>query len=96
MFVPEEIDYNSMTVRELQEVCRERGITIRGTKADVVLRLRRNDEGLLGDTVDDETEAPSEEAVEVELDAPVEETAVTEGENNATDSEQGELIDKEE
>ena len=85
-----------LSLYELQKVCRERGITIRGTKADVVLRLRRNDEGLLGNTVDNETEAPSEEAVEVELDAPVEETAVTEGENNATDSEQGELIDKEE
>ncbi len=95
LFVPDEVDYNSMTVRELQKVCKERNITIRGTKAEVVLRLKRHDEGLLGDTVDDEIETPSQEAVDVELDAPSQE-AVTEGEKNATDSKQGEFIDEEE
>ena len=84
-----------MTVRELQKVCKERDITIRGTKAEVVLRLKRNDEGLLGDTVDSEIEAPLEEAADIELDAPSQE-AVTEGEENAADSEQRKLIDEEE
>lgn len=92
-----DIDYNSMTVRELQDVCRERGLTIRGTKADVVLRLRRNDEGITEDTQPEEnvTEAPSEEAAEVTLDAPAEEAAVTEEvENNDESSEQTENIDE--
>ena len=35
------INYDSSTIRELQDICRERGLTIRGTKAEVVLRLRR-------------------------------------------------------
>ena len=88
------IDYNSWTVRELQEECRERGITIRGTKAEVVLRLRRNDDGIMDDTANGESEAPSEEAAEETQDAPSEE-AVTPGDENA-DSEQGEYTSEEE
>lgn len=95
IFVREETDYNSNTVRELQEICKERGITIRGTKAEVVLRLKRHDEGLLGDTVDNEIDTPSQEAVDVELDTPSQE-AVTEGENNAANSEQREYNSEEE
>ena len=88
------IDYNSWTVRELQEECRERGITIRGTKAEVVLRLRRHDDGIMDDTANGESEAPSEEAVEEAQDAPSEE-AVTTGDENA-DSEQGDYTSEEE
>ena len=88
------IDYNSWTVRELQEECRERGITIRGTKAEVVLRLRRDDDGIMDDTANGESEAPSEEAVEEAQDAPSEE-AVTTGDENAN-SEQGEYTSEEE
>ena len=88
------IDYNSWTVRELQEECRERGITIRGTKAEVVLRLRRNDDGIMDDTANGESEAPSEEAAEETQDAPSEE-AVTIGDENAN-SEQGEYTSEEE
>ena len=81
-----DINYDSMTVRELQVICRERGLTIRGTKAEVVLRLRRNDEGITEtQPTEDETEAPSEEAAEEELDAPADEAAVTE-EVNENDS----------
>jgi|TARA_B110001452_G_C15223506_1_gene424119 hypothetical protein len=78
------INYDSSTIRELQDICRERGLTIRGTKAEVVLRLRRDDDGITeNQPTEDETEAPSQEAAEEELDAPVEETAVTEEvENN--------------
>lgn len=74
-------DYDAMTVVELRDLCRDRGLTIRGTKAEVVLRLRRDDEGLTQDIVEsdeDETEAPSEEAAEESLDAPAEEAAATE------------------
>ena len=73
------INYDSMTVRELQDVCRERNLTIRGTKAEVVLRLKRDDEGISEIAPEEsEPEAPLEEAAEVTLDTPVEETAVTE------------------
>ena len=92
-----DIDYDSMTVAELRDVCRDRGLTIRGTKAEVVLRLRRDDEGITEDTQpDDETETPAEEAaVEESSDAPAEEAAVTEEvTNNDESSEQEEDIDE--
>ena len=60
-----------------------------------MLRLKRHDEGLLGDTVDNEIDAPSQEAVDIELDTPSQE-AVTEGENNGANSEQGEYTNEEE
>ena len=92
-----EMDYDSWTQKELQEECRQRGLTIRGTKAEVVLRLRRDDDGIVEQETEDETEAPSEEAAEEELDAPSEESeAVTEevtdndnsGETSNTDEEE--------
>lgn len=73
-----DVDYHSWTVRELQDECRERGITIRGTKSEVVLRLRHDDEGILTQETEGETEAPSEEAAEDLSDAPVDDTAATE------------------
>ena len=95
----EEMDYGSWTQKELQDECRQRGLTIRGTKAEVVLRLRRDDDGIVEQETEDETEAPSEEseAAEDELDAPSEESeAVTEevtdngnsGETSNTDEEE--------
>ena len=91
-------NYDSMTVRELQDICRERGLTIRGTKAEVVLRLRRNDEGITEDTQpDDEAEAPAEEAAaEDESDAPAEEAAATIGDEDAPDSGQEQINDTDE
>ena len=76
-------DYNSWTVVELREECRKRNITIRGTKAEVVLRLRQDDEGTQSNQ-DDVTEAPVTPvtAVEETLDAPVD-TAATEVEQDA-------------
>lgn len=73
-----EIDYNSYTVRELQSICKERGITIRGTKSEVVLRLRRDDAGIVEQPTKGEIEAPSQEAAEVEPDAPSQEAATEE------------------
>ena len=89
-------DYDSMTVAELRDICRDRGLTIRGTKAEVVLRLRRDDEGITEETQpDDETEAPAEAAAEESSDAPAEEAAVTEEvTNNDESSEQEENIDE--
>jgi hypothetical protein len=87
-------DYNSMTISELREVCRERGITIRGTKGEVVYRLRKYDDGLL-EQPNDTTEAPSQEAVEEVLDAPSQEAA-TEVNENAADSGQKQIDDTDE
>ena len=76
-------DYNSWTVVELREECRKRNITIRGTKAEVVLRLRQDDEGSQNNQ-NNVTEAPVTPvtAVEETLDAPVD-TAATEVEKDA-------------
>ena len=85
-----EADYDSWTVAELREECKSRGITIRGTKAEVVLRLRRDDEGLTQDPVEpdeDEAEAPAEEAAaDDSSDAPSEEEAATEEVTQDADS----------
>jgi len=91
-----DINYDSMTVVELRDICRDRGLTIRGTKAEVVLRLRRDDEGISEETQpDDETEAPVETAAEESSDAPAEEAAVTEEvTNNDESSEQEEDINE--
>ena len=70
-----EIDYNSFTVRELQVLCKERGITIRGTKSEVVLRLRHHDAGIVDQPTKGETDVPSQEATDVTPDAPSQEAA---------------------
>ena len=90
-------DYSSYTVRELQEECRRREITIRGTKAEVVMRLRRHDEGLLDTPDEDKAEAPAEEAAaKDESDAPAEEAAATIGDEDAPDSGQEQTNDTDE
>jgi hypothetical protein len=82
-----EIDYNSYTVRELQALCKDRGITIRGTKSEVVLRLRHHDAGIVDQPTKGKTDVPSEEATEVEPDTPSQE-AVTEDVTQHDDSRQ--------
>ena len=87
-------DYDSMTVAELRDLCRDRELTIRGTKAEVVLRLRRDDEGITEETQPEEgeTEAPLEEPAEVTPDAPSNEAVTEEVKNNGESSEQTEDI----
>ena len=93
-----EADYDSWTVAELREECKSRGITVRGTKAEVVLRLRRDDEDLTQDPVEpdeDEAEAPAEEAAaDDSSDAPSEEEAATE--EVTTDADSGETSNTDE
>jgi len=88
-FSDSEIDYNSWTVVELRAECKERGLPVYGTKAEIVLRLRRNDDESMTQPEEDETEAPSEEAVEESSDTPSEEAVTEEVNENAADSEQG-------
>ena len=68
---PAEIQqYDSLTVAELKELCSEKALTVGGTKAELILRLKQNDE----------TDGPTEVvALEVESDAPTEAVAVTNG-----------------
>ena len=94
-FSDTEVDYNSWTVVELRAECKERGLPVYGTKAEIVMRLRRDDESVT-QPEQDETEAPSEEAVEESSDAPSEEAATEEVNENAADSEQGNDIEEEE
>tara|TARA_R100001079_G_C4440984_1_gene148881 strand:+ start:952 stop:1593 length:642 start_codon:yes stop_codon:yes gene_type:complete len=91
-------DYDAMTVVELRDICRERGLTVRGTKAEIVLRLRRDDDGIVEEetveTDNDETEAPAEAAAEESSDAPSEEEAATE--EVTTDADSGETSNTDE
>ena len=68
---PAEIQqYDSLTVAELKALCSEKALTVGGTKAELILRLKQNDE----------TDSPTEVvALEAESDAPTEEVAVTSG-----------------
>lgn len=94
-FSDTEVDYNSWTVVELRAECKERGLPVYGTKAEIVLRLRRDDDAVT-QPEQDETEAPSEEAAEESSDAPSEEAATEDVNENAADSEQGNNIEEEE
>ena len=38
------MDYDSQTLIQLKTLCKERGIRISGTKAEVVIRLMEDDE----------------------------------------------------
>jgi hypothetical protein len=74
---PAELTYDSMTLNELREECKSRGLPYYGTKAEVALRLKRDDEGITEPTATTE-----EAAAEEEPDAPAEEAAVTEVDNH--------------
>ena len=71
-FIVDEVQYDSLTVAELRELCKERGLPVYGTTAEIVLRLKQNDEGV--------TDGPTEEVAPEETpDAPTEEVAVANG-----------------
>ena len=55
--------YDSMTVTQLQDLLRERGLTVSGVKAELVARLEADDAGPSEEAPADTVEAPSEEAV---------------------------------
>ena len=81
---PAEIQqYDSLTVAELKALCSEKALTVGGTKAELILRLKQHDE----------TDSPTEVvALEAESDAPTEEVAVTNGselnENTSSDEQE--------
>tara|TARA_R100000152_G_C6779955_1_gene212139 strand:+ start:2124 stop:2615 length:492 start_codon:yes stop_codon:yes gene_type:complete len=85
---PDELSYDAMTLAELRSECQRRGLPYSGTKAELALRLRRDDDGIEGETTA-ESEAPDEEsAAEEEPETPADEAAVTEVEENANSAEQ--------
>ena len=84
---PAELSYDAMTLNELREECASRGLPVSGTKAQLALRLKRDDEGITESAPT--PEAPDEAAAEQEeVDAPADEAAATEVEMNAEDTEQ--------
>jgi len=84
-FVEEVTDeYDNLTVAELKELLKARGLSIAGVKADLIQRLRLDDAN-----TSNSTEAPVEEAaVEEETEAPsTQEDAVTNEANEGEVSE---------
>ena len=61
--VEPEPTYDSMTVPQLQDLLRERGLTVSGVKAELVARLEADDAGPSEEAPAETVEAPSEEAV---------------------------------
>ena len=57
--------YDSMTVPQLQDILRERSLTVSGTKAELIARLEADDAGPSeeSEAPAETVEAPSEEAV---------------------------------
>ena len=89
--------YDSLKVTELKELCKERNLPVYGTKAELVLRLRQNDEGITTET--GETDGLAEATPDVEPEAPTEEVAASNGseiDDQTTDSEEQEPIIEEE
>jgi hypothetical protein len=80
---PSDLSYDAMTLAELREECKQRGLPYSGTKAELVLRLRRDDEDIEEETTA-ESEAPADAAADEQPDAPDDESAVTEVEENAS------------
>jgi len=77
-FVEDLTQYDSLTVAELRALCKERGLPVYGTKAQIVLRLKQNDEGIIPE---EEPESPVvETALEGDSEAPTEEVAASIGE----------------
>lgn len=69
--------YDSLKVAELKELCKERNLPVYGTKAELVLRLRQNDEGITTET--GETDGLADATPDVEPEAPTVEVAATDG-----------------
>jgi len=78
-------EYDSLTVAELRALCKERGLPVYGTKAEIILRLKQND---AGEIPEEEPESPADEAaLEGDSEAPTEEVAASNGEEtNEKDS----------
>ena len=70
-------EYDSLTVAELRALCKERGLPVYGTKAEIILRLKQNDEGIIPE---EEPESPAEAALDGDSEAPTEEVAASNGE----------------
>jgi len=83
---PEDLQqYDSLTVAELRALCKERGLPVYGTKAEIILRLKQNDGGVIPE---EDPESPAEEAaLEGDSEAPTDEVAASNGEEtNEKDS----------
>ena len=85
---PTDLQYDSLTVAELRDLCKERGLPVYGTKAEIVLRLKQNDEGIIPE---EEPDSPTEEvALDGDSEAPTEEVAASNGEETNEEDLNGE------
>ena len=89
-------EYDSLTVAELRALCKERGLPVYGTKAEIILRLKQNDGGIIPE---EESESPAEEvALEDDSEAPTDEVAASNGEEtdeqNHSSNEQEPVIEE--
>lgn len=85
-------EYDSLTVAELRALCKERGLPVYGTKAEIILRLKQNDGGVIPE---EDPESPADEAaLEGDSEAPTDEVAASNGEetNEQDSSDQQEPI----
>ena len=80
-------EYDSLTVAELRALCKERGLPVYGTKAEIILRLKQNDEGIIPE---EEPESPAEAALDGDSEAPTEEVAASNGEETNEEDLNGE------
>lgn len=86
---PEVIDtsYESMTVTQLQDILRERGLTVSGIKAELIARLEADDAGPTEEVAPSESvEVPSEEAASSDESAQEGEVSESGGNNDQADN----------
>ena len=88
-------EYDSLTVAELRALCKERGLPVYGTKAEIILRLKQND---TGEIPEEDPKSPADEAaLEGDSEAPTEEVAASNGEeiNDKNSSNKQEPVNEE-
>ena len=59
------MDYDSSTLIQLKTMCKERGLRVSGTKAEVVIRLMEDDESKLPQPVSIVAQNPSQNVTQI-------------------------------
>ena len=59
------MDYDSSTLIQLKTMCKERGLRVSGTKAEVVIRLMEDDESKLPQPVSIGVQNPSQNVTQI-------------------------------
>ena len=59
------MDYDSSTLIQLKTMCKERGLRVSGTKAEVVIRLMEDDESKLPQPVSIGAQNPNQNVTQI-------------------------------